>query len=364
MVNRSLCKFIRYHTSHGRLVGSIFGLYCDIYIYMEKRKLQKTGGASLTLTLPKKWVLSHKLVDKDSVMVSLQKSGALVVQPTFLTETPSRSRIDLGGLSGKMLHRELLAHYLSGVDEIIIKGSSITPEQRKNIRLFVQSLIGFELVGESSEEIVLKNIFDISKFPIQQNIEKMFQIARSMLDDALISLNNNDRVLAQDIVDRDFEIDNLNITITRQFHSLIRDLLSEEETNLNSFDLNYYNNIGTQLERIADHAVKIAKAIISEEDKKVSENLIALYSTVFKKIITALEQSKQMVACLDKGLAHKILDMNAEIEKTIYQSRNKGGDIPTLWIITIDSFDRIRGYVMNMAEMTIDQSVSKEKFNT
>ena len=64
-----------------------------------------------------------------------------------------------------------------------------------------------------------------------------------------------------------------------------------------------------------------------------------------------------MVLKLDKSLAHKILDKNSTIEKMIALSRN----VKSLnEMIVVDSLDRLRGYVMNLAEITIDQTIAKQ----
>lgn len=329
----------------------------DIYRYMEIRKLQRTGGASLTLTLPKKWASNSHLNDKDSVAILVQKSGSLVVNPYFLKSKFSKSVIQADGFTSRVLRRELIAHYISGVEEIVIKNKAMNPKQRKDIRLLVSSLVGFEIVDESSEEIFLKNIFSASKFPIQQNIAKMFQITKSMLSDVMQALQTKDKERAKDIIDRDFEIDKLNLAITRQFHSLIRDILSEEEINLDSIDLNYYDNISTQLERIADHAVKIARAII--EEKELPKKLILLCKSVFGEVLRNFGACEDMVSKLNKNMAHKILDTNPLLEKLLYLNRKRDvGNYP-LWFIVLDSFDRIRGYIMNISEFTIDQAVTK-----
>ena len=58
-----------------------------------------------------------------------------------------------------------------------------------------------------------------------------------------------------------------------------------------------------------------------------------------------------MVETLDKKLAHSLIDTCTEIEK------NKEAFI----LATIEnSLDRIRGYIINIAEMTIDLAVVKE----
>src|SRR5260370_9234526 len=100
---------------------------------MDVRRLQKTGGSSLVVTLPKKWVKEYKLLDKDVVKIST-KAHVLVMQPILASQAILKSVINFKALSPRMLARELIAHYISGVDEIIITSDKFSPEERSKLR--------------------------------------------------------------------------------------------------------------------------------------------------------------------------------------------------------------------------------------
>jgi len=259
-----------------------------------------------------------------------------------------------------MLVRELIAHYISGVDEIIIHSKKISPEQRIKIRAVCGELIGFELVDESSEKIVLKNVFDPMKFSMLQNIDKMFLITRSMLEDAYRALTQQDQTLANDVVNRDVEVDKFQIAITRQLYATIRKNIVIDDVGLTEVDLLFYQNIATQLERIADHTVKIAKtAAVSD----ISGTPVRTSALVITNLSQLLSQSKEMVEDLNLTTAHTILNNSLTIENLIYSKKTKKHKNSFAWDILEDSLDRIRGYIMNMAEITIDQAVLKKDFS-
>ena len=50
------------------------------------RKLQFTGGATYTLSLPKVWVQSHGLESRDGVQIDWRPSGALRLTPFDILE--------------------------------------------------------------------------------------------------------------------------------------------------------------------------------------------------------------------------------------------------------------------------------------
>jgi len=324
---------------------------------MEIRKLQLTGGSSLAITLPKKWVDHFGLKSKDTVVIYSQKSGALIIQPARHKKQLLKTVLKIDDFTKDMLTREIIAHYISGSDEVTIKSKKITHDQRNRIREVSHSLIGYEIIDESSEEVSIKNIFDATKFPIIQNVGKMFVITKSMFNDAIKAIAQNDKPLARDVIDRDFEVDKLQLAIMRQFYTLIQGREYDEEIGLSQMDLNYYENVATQLERIADHAVKIAKAVITAS-KKLESIASPYIKNIAKKVLPLLEYSEEMVQKLDKILAHKILSKNPEIESILSVDKAAKSFEE---IIVADSLDRLRGYVMNIAEITIDQSIAKKK---
>jgi phosphate uptake regulator len=322
---------------------------------METRKLQKTGGASLTLTLPKKWIDSQHLQDKDHVTLAQQQAGTLLIKASSENK-PLHSTLLIDDMSQQKLTRELLGHFISGSDEIVVTGTQILPKHREWVRKVLQNMIGFEIVDESSTKITLKNVMDSTKFPIKDTVFRMFTITDAMLSDVFSAYKIHDANLALDVISRDAEIDKLHLVITRQFHSLIRDHIFEEDILLDHIALNYYENIGIQLERIADHAVKIAQAIVSHQGPSRSTNLASIMTSV-KDLFT---EAKIMVSTLDKAYAHKLLDTNEKVHKSVQQIQSTPST-SYLQTILIDSSDRIRGYIMNMAELTIDQAIASQR---
>ena len=121
----------------------------------------------MSLTLPKKWTDSLKLKDKDSIAAYSQSSGNLILHFSAKNGT-SRTRFNIFGLTGERLLRELIAHYLSGADEIVAYSTKISSEQRNEIRNLTNDFIGFEInpeyirIAEERIKEVSWNLFDSS----------------------------------------------------------------------------------------------------------------------------------------------------------------------------------------------------------
>jgi len=88
------------------------------------------------------------------------------------------------------------------------------------------------------------------------DIPRMAVIAQSMLRDALDAYVRPDTQLAQQVLDRDDELDTLK---TRVFRDLLTHMLSDQNTVEPALDLIL---ISRHLERIGDHATNIAEDVI------------------------------------------------------------------------------------------------------
>ncbi len=316
---------------------------------MELRKLQSTGGASLTLTLPKQWVNKWKLKGKDEVFVT-QNGHTLIVTPVTKNRDETTFNINVDEVTESWLVRESIAAYIAGADKINFRSNKMSPAQNQIIRKAVQLLFGFEILEETSQKIYVKNIFDDYKLSVPQSTHKIFLITKSMFEDSLKAIQNGDKNLASDIELRDNEVNKLLYVIKRQFYSL---LSGKSDGNL--AELSYYQGVAVQLERIADHAVKIASLAHLDGSKRLS--LSSNFSTIEATVHRLLNEVEEVVNSLDKIHAHKILDTNTVLERLIYGSKQMKKSYEGALIE--DSLDRLRGYLMNIAELTIDYSFAK-----
>jgi phosphate uptake regulator len=312
---------------------------------MEKRKLQATGGASLTLTLPKAWVSASGLRSKDQVLV-IPEGNSLVIKPIAAQAPETKVDINVDGMTEAWLARELVSAYISGADKITFRSKKISPTQHQIIQKALQLLFGFEVLEETSKKVYIKNIFDDAKLSVPESTQKIFLIARTMFEDALKAAAAGDRNLALAIEQRDLEVNKLLCVVRRQYYSLLKG-----KTEGSPAELGYYVNVAIQLERIGDHAVQIAKvaagsaAPLSPYDDfdAIKTHVAALFDDV-QKVVTSL----------DKRLAHEILDQDDALRQLI--SGPKRAKKSSERLLIENSLDRLRGYVMNIAELTIDYS--------
>ena len=324
--------------------------------YMEMRGLQKTGGSSYLVTLPKQWVLGHSLANKGIVEIYSHPSGQLILRP-HLTQQSQSAVLTIDYLSDARIEREMIGLYVAGVESILVEARSITYEQRALIRSVSYKLIGFELFDETSQRMTLKNVSNSTVAPAEY-VNRILGIVRAMYEDIQLVMRTGDKRLARDIIERDVEVDRIHLVILRQFNQMLQKLVGFGQNELSLFDLHYYEIVSLRLERIADHIVRIAQTIsLLREKEKVVLNKFEHANVV--QLVEYLNILEKTISSLDKQQAHKLIDM--------YDSRKKNDFLSqriihrsSLNILIEDSIERIRGYISNIAEETINYSHLKE----
>lgn len=309
--------------------------------------MQATGGSSLTLTLPKAWINRLKLQSKDEVLVN-DSGPVLTVRPASQTKREVTVSITIDNLPDEWVLREMIGAYIAGADKIALRSQRITPSQNQAIRAAVQLLFGFEILEETSQKIVARSVLDDALFPTSESTLRIFMITRGMFEDSLRAAQTGDKELAADIELRDYEVNKLLHAIQRQFQEI---LSGKIEGNIK--EVSFYRSVAIQLERIGDHAVKIAE--LAGTGRTDPAKLSGTFPKIQSGIHQLLKDVDSMVRRLDKRQAHKILDGGEDLGRLIYSSRHMKQSYEGA--IIEDSLDRLRGYLMNIAELTIDYTL-------
>ena len=114
-----------------------------------------------------------------------------------------------------------------------------------------------ERIGDSAVTVARRSL-ELNREPLLKpliDIPRMAQIAESMLRDSITALVDRKPELAQEIVRRDKEVDNINKQLARELTSF---MLEDPKTITRAMNLTL---VARSLERIADHAKNIAEEV-------------------------------------------------------------------------------------------------------
>jgi phosphate uptake regulator len=245
---------------------------------VETRKVQVTGGSTYTVSIPKDWANANG-ISAGSEVEFYPEGDSLFLTPRTEDER-TEGTLDVTDLQNEELTRAVMTMYVSGFDIIALESARITTDQRKTIREATQSLVGLEVLEETRDRVVIRDLLDSSELSIHNAVTRMRLIALSMLEDAVTALAEFDADMARDVIQRDDDVDRLWMVVSRIFRATLRTPKAAEELGLpreTCFDL---QSAARQLERVADHATKIAHLTLNLEEpvpEDVADAVVELY---------------------------------------------------------------------------------------
>lgn len=323
---------------------------------MYERKVQKTGGSTYFVTLPKEWATEIGISQGSVVTLMPNDSGSLLLVPESLSRV-NRCTIELQDWDFDRFQREIISRYIVGYDIIEIRRDRIRPEQRRMMREIAQGLVGLEIFDETQEAVLLQAMVNVRDFPVERTLTRIFDITHAMLNDAVSAFCQHDEELARDVMERDSDIDRLVLLVARQFSLLLRDLLLEEDVGLSRLAFLHYHTVADQLERVADHAGKISEATLALANPVLADVATEIEQRA-RDAVSVLGRAVQAFESANTDLANEVLQEKEHAERLFQVTRRTAAEkqpdaAPSISIV-IDSLLRVREYAFNIAESALD----------
>jgi len=341
---------------------------------MQLRKLQMTGGASYTVSLPKNWVKQQGLKMGDVVSVLERPDSSLTIAPhsklpsgeekaSEITLTPTKEQ------ERDEILRNLVAQYLAGYDVLRIR---FPASARADVRTYLKEaarrmFVGAEIIEESKDELIVQCISSYSDFPTPRVIARMSLIAKLMLRDAVDALRNRDRGLAEEVVKRDDEVDRFYLFIVRQLTLAVLSRSVIQQIGLSDpRDCLVYRVVSKGLERVADHAAGIAK--LSETLRtNLPPRLADELSKVSGLASTILDDALKALFRVDAPLANKSIESAKTLVKEaealtarLFELKLDPQTVVALRM-ALESLKRTAEYSQDISEMAINLTARRQE---
>ena len=332
----------------------------------EVRKLQLVGGSTYVLSLPKKWIDSMSMQQGDQISIIKNANNSLSLFSTSASnsERTVRSKTTISQRDSiDSIKRKIIAMYLAGyqIIEVQTKGGRIQPNQKQAIRDLVRkNMVGTEIVESSPESITIQVLTSLPELPINDALKRMFLLTSTMHRDAINALRDIDTELGEEIAHLDDEVDRFSLYIMRsltlavQHEKILRDIGLQK-----SSDCISYRIVVKCVERIADHAVSIAKRvkflkstlepIMLEKISKLSEESLK----VFEDSINALNTRDYVLADTVASEAHKIAEKEQEFTDSLEESKKYTSIIK----FVLEDIRRTAEYSSDIAEAVINETI-------
>ena len=326
---------------------------------MESRKLQKTGGSTLIVSLPKKWAKKNKLSSGSEVKLLQQPNGTMTIDPGQANPNKKISTVKCNDEKSQHLFRDLIGTYLAGSTEIKVVGKPrLTVKERKTRRKFAASVIGLEIIEEEASQAILTDMSNPGALPFRRAIKRLYRIVSAMYNDSILILEGSED-LAADVVDRDKEADKLQWFIERQFNMMLEDSTLSRPLQASSFEGVVYSNVARYLERIADHACRLAEVgyvagqIPGRKMLPLAKEAGEIMKDAMKSFIN--NNPRKATVVIDRG------KKTVQKTQTYFENRyKKEMESPLEFSIAMDAIMRTIAYSTDISEAAINYSAKME----
>jgi len=335
---------------------------------MDIRRVQMTGGSSFVVTLPKDWTQQMSIKKNDPVRVTPQADGTLLISANISEDQIQRTReFDVTTCTNAtFFFRSLIGAYIAGYTEIKVRSRGRLPSfVRMVVRDFTQMTIGQEVLEESETGVTIKDLLNPGELPFENTLRRMVVIVKGMHMDAITALYEQNLALTEEVIAQDRDVDRLHWLMARQTNMVMRNINLSKKMGLTLYTASQYLLVSRTLERIGDHAVKIARnaAILSNHD--LDRSSLALVREASTLSLTIFEQSITAFFDLDMKRANttieevKGLEQHCEAITTAMLTHAAEEAIAIGYIA--ESIRRLGEYSADIAENVINYVVEHER---
>ncbi|HUI38008.1 MAG TPA: phosphate uptake regulator PhoU [Thermoplasmata archaeon] len=328
------------------------------------RRIQKTGGSTFIVSLPKSWVVSRGLGAGDVLVFTPRPDGSITIYPEDAPRPEGVRRTVLVTNEANEQHffRLLVAEYIAGAPLLELRTNGRMSARTRNVvRGFAQRMIGPEILEETADSVVLQDVVGSNPLPIPSVIRRMHQMVKAMHLDAMAAFKARDASIAKDVVERDWEIDRLHWFVQKQITTALRDARMLTSLGLTLPECATYLLASRALERIADHAVRIAGTVsmLGKEEPPVPlveelERLQAIGANGLAEALDALESK-------DLARANSVIDAAEKVardrERILRELATKRGRVAVSLAYVLESLERSALYAADLAEIAINHAV-------
>jgi phosphate uptake regulator len=332
------------------------------------RRIQKTGGSTFIVSLPKTWVVSRGLHAGDVLLFTPRSDGSLTVYAEDSPRVDSIRRVVqvTNDMIEDHLFRILVAEYIAGAPLLEVRTPGrMSPHTRDVIRSFTQRMIGPEILEETADAVVLQDVVGTNPLPIPSVIRRMHQMVRAMQTDAMAAFRSQDQSIARDVVERDWEVDRLHWFVQKQVTTALRDARMLTSLGLTLPECSTYLLASRVLERIADHAVRIADTVEMLGKEKPPPSLVNELESLSAAASSALAEALDALEAKDIARANAVVDdahrVTREREKILRELSTKRGRLAVSLAYVLESLERSASYASDLAEIAINHAVENRE---
>jgi phosphate uptake regulator len=285
------------------------------------RKVQQTRTGTFFVCLPRSWAEQHGLKKGAQVALDETSDGRLCID----VKSAGESQPKVAALApGPFLSREIVGRYLSGFDVIRVEAKErFDFDVRNAIKQTVSSLIGLEIVEETSSKMVLQFLLEPSGFPPEKLLARNLGIVSGMNRDAVATVADGDLQLAKSVVARNDESIRQYLLLFRIVGMVAQDQGLAEKFGMTPIDYLCYGlaarfveDLGNASLQAANEALRFNGVKLSDEMKSLLDKLQRVCSDASDRAVKAFVSKDVSSAESVRGMSAQVDELSREVEKT------------------------------------------------
>ena len=337
----------------------------------ETRKIQFTGKSSYIVSLPKPWIMELGLKQGDQIRMVRKGASTLELYPQkfetrFQKIEDATIEIDVEEKTPTIV-RKLISLYFLGFKTINVKPKfgRLNPSQRTAVKEAVRRmLMGSEIISDSTGGITIQVLVNLLELSVDGAFKRMLDLTKSMSNDAILAVKENNLELAQEVINTDDEVDRFGFYIIRQLKIAIQNEHMLKEMGFRNARICLgYRLVVKNIERAGDHAAFIAKDLL-EFKKPMKKEILDKIQDMNKFCLSVLDDSCLALFKEDYVHAEQIIEKTSEIIKyekkirDVSKSLKDDEEIYRIRRIT-ESIKRISEYASDIAEIVLNMNIEK-----
>jgi len=339
------------------------------------RKVQRTGLASLTVTLPKWWVESVGVHHGDTLRFHDVGNGRIELSIETAVSHPAHPHeraltVTARNAAPHLLPRLVVGAYVTGQDQVTITGH-LTRVNRNEINQAVSKLLGSSIVEDGKDRVVIQTFVDPARYSMPRLLDRLVHLLLEQVEEcrrAALGTEHTDRsqlVALEDEMDKIYRLMLRQLMLACGHDEVAREIGAAHHHSHMGFRI-----IAKLLEDIGDHLVALGGNMYPTEDGRwnvpedVAKEIAARldrFGTLLRRTVTAFGGAAAEEANLVLNDAHSDVPVLMALAK----------DLPRRVPSQPDSLavERVLQDLLNVTQMlhvvnevTINRAVDLEEF--
>ena len=351
----------------------------------ETRKVQQVGHSTLMVSLPKEWVIATGLSPGEALTIQRDDNQVLHILPVGSQEKKEilKCILDADKCDNKgLLTRLITGIYIIGYETLdITSAKGFDDEKMTEIRNVIQRLTGMNIVEENTNQLVIKNFLDPTRFPTNGLLRRLYIITSWMQDASIKGLKERKRSILTEAINMENEVDRLYRLVVRQLLLAVRDRSIEKKLGVeSSMNIVGDRTVAKVIEKIGDLSEEIAKEVllIIEKEQKIDNKVVDDLEQMFKQTHNVYEITMKGFFSTDIIESNEAIERmknirltRKKVRESILSKFRKGlidngeSDLSTISAYLslntiIINLEQISTFTSTIAEITINRAVEKE----